>query len=75
MKNKEKYAQKLIVVQIFLKFSTFWSLNFGCPGFFEVPGWFRTLREAYRKKIHLVVPSQTAVVTSYDQNTKNVHDY
>ena len=40
----------------------------------EVPGGFKQLREASRKNFHLVAPLKTAVVTSYDQNTKKVND-
>ena len=35
---------------------------------------FKKLREAYRKKIHLVAPLKTSVVTSYDQKAKKVND-
>ena len=40
--------------------------------FFPPPRGFRQLREACRKNFHLVVPSKTSVVTSYDQKTKKL---
>ena len=40
-----------------------------------VPGGFKKLREVCRKNFHLVAPSKTSVVTSYDQKTSELHDY
>ena len=46
--------------------------NFGFLEVFGDPGGFRKLREACRKKIHLVAPPKTSVVPSYDQKNKKM---
>ena len=48
----------------FWGFPAVWFLNF----------WFRKVREAYKKKLHLVAPLKTAVVPSYDQKTQKVNE-
>ena len=69
------YAQPQIVVKIFQFFKMLFSLKLGFSGFWEVPGRFKKLREACSKNFHLVAPSKTSVVTSYDQKTSELHDY
>ena len=48
-----------------------WPLNVGFPAVWSRKCWFRKLRGVCRKKIHLVAPLKTSVVTSYDQKKQN----
>ena len=68
------YAHIEVVVKFFRVFSKDLFLKCWFSLFFEVPGGFRKLREAYRIRFHLPWYPSDPVVTSYDQKTKKVNE-
>ncbi len=53
----------------------FVSKQIGFSKVFGGPGGFKKLREASRKKIHLISCKLDLMVPSYDQKTKKVNEY
>ena len=73
-KNND-YFHVSVVVGVWGIFSKFWSVNFGFPAVGFRKFWFRKVREVGRIHFHLFWYLYVSMVPSYDQKTRNVHDY
>ena len=69
MSRIPKYAQKLIVVEMFSMFSKFWSVNLGFRALGSRNFWFRKVREVCRIHFHLFWYLYVSMMPSYDRKT------